>query len=100
VAFYIKGGKKMQEIWGSFAYFIIVNIIGFVLMGVDKRRAQNREYRISENTLWFWAIIGGGTGAFLGMRHFRHKTKHASFKWGLPFLMVVQIGLLITNLIR
>ncbi|MFJ7829090.1 DUF1294 domain-containing protein [Peribacillus sp. NPDC097264] len=90
----------MEAIWFVLAYFIMVNIIGFVLMGIDKKKAWKREYRISEKTLWTWAIIGGGTGAFMGMRHFRHKTKHFTFKWGLPALMVIQIVLLLTNIIR
>jgi len=65
-------------------------------MGIDKKKARNGEYRISERTLWIVAVIGGGTGAYLGMKQFRHKTKHASFKWGLPVLMVIQLGLLVT----
>lgn len=90
----------MEAIWIVPAYFIIVNIISFSLMGIDKKRARKGEYRISEKTLWTWSIIGGGTGAFMGMRHFRHKTKHFTFKWGLPALMVIQIVLLITTTIR
>ncbi|MFJ7637510.1 DUF1294 domain-containing protein [Peribacillus sp. NPDC097206] len=90
----------METIWFVLVYFIMVNIIGFVLMGIDKKKARKREYRISEKTLWTWAIIGGGTGTFMGMRHFRHKTKHFTFKWGLPALMVIQIVLLLTNIIR
>jgi len=65
-------------------------------MGIDKKKARNGEYRISERTLWTVAVIGGGTGAYLGMKQFRHKTKHTSFKWGLPVLMVIQLGLLVT----
>ena len=79
-------------------YFLLVNLIAFCLMGTDKKRAQRGEYRIAEKILWFWAVIGGGTGAFLGMRHFRHKTRHTSFKWGLPILMVLQAGWLAANL--
>ncbi|WP_057911474.1 DUF1294 domain-containing protein [Peribacillus muralis] len=90
----------MQGVWFIVAYIIITNIIGFAIMGIDKRKARNREYRIAEKTLWFWAVIGGGTGAFLGMKHFRHKTKHAAFKWGLPLLMILQIALLIKIFIQ
>ncbi|CAH0244098.1 hypothetical protein SRABI80_02823 [Peribacillus frigoritolerans] len=90
----------MQGVWFVAAYMIITNIIGFALMGIDKRKARNGEYRISEKTLWFWAVIGGGTGSFLGMKQFRHKTKHAAFKWGLPILMILQIGLLIKVFIQ
>lgn len=76
-------------------YMIFINILAFTIMGIDKKKARNGEYRISERTLWIVAVIGGGTGAYLGMKQFRHKTKHASFKWGLPVLMVIQLGLLV-----
>lgn len=75
-------------------YFIIINMIAFVTMGVDKKRAQKHEYRISEKTLWTLAIIGGGTGAFLGMIQFRHKTKHLNFRFGFLILMMIQLVLL------
>ncbi|USK87401.1 DUF1294 domain-containing protein [Peribacillus asahii] len=77
-------------------YMIFINILAFTIMGIDKKKARNGEYRISERTLWIVAVIGGGTGAYLGMKQFRHKTKHASFKWGFPVLMVIQLGLLVT----
>ncbi|WP_425454265.1 DUF1294 domain-containing protein [Peribacillus asahii] len=77
-------------------YMIFINILAFTIMGIDKKKARNGEYRISERTLWTVAVIGGGTGAYLGMKQFRHKTKHTSFKWGLPVLMVIQLGLLVT----
>lgn len=75
-------------------YFILINIIAFVTMGVDKKRARKHEYRISEKTLWTLAIIGGGTGAFLGMMRFRHKTKHPTFRIGFPIIMMIQLVLL------
>ncbi|MFB5282291.1 DUF1294 domain-containing protein [Peribacillus sp. Hz7] len=79
----------------TIVYMIFINILAFTIMGIDKKKARNGEYRISERTLWIVAVIGGGTGAYLGMKQFRHKTKHASFKWGLPVLMVIQLGLLV-----
>ena len=72
-----------------------MNIIAFVTMGVDKKRARKHEYRISEKTLWTLAIIGGGTGAFLGMIQFRHKTKHPTFRIGFSILMIIQLVLLV-----
>ena len=80
----------------TMVYMILINILAFTIMGIDKKKARNGEYRISERALWIVAVIGGGTGAYLGMKQFRHKTKHASFKWGLPVLMVIQLGLLVT----
>jgi len=76
---------------------VIINVIGFTLMGIDKRRAIQRQRRISEKTLFTCAICFGSFGVFLGMEQFRHKTKHLTFKLGIPCLMIIQF-LLILNL--
>lgn len=72
-------------------YWIIVNLTGFVMMFVDKKRAIRKEYRISEKTLFFVAFIGGSLGTTLGMEMFRHKTKHWYFKWGMPMIFIIQL---------
>ena len=71
-------------------YWIIVNLIGFVVMGADKKRAMRGAWRISEASLFCIALIGGALGCTLGMRYFRHKTKHWYFKYGMPAIFVVQ----------
>lgn len=72
-------------------YLIIINIIGFVLFGIDKKRAIENKYRIPEATLLGVAIIGGSIGSILGMRIFHHKTLHKKFSVGLPVILVLQI---------
>ncbi len=82
-------------------YYIIINLIGFIIMGVDKRKAIRNAYRIPEASLFFVALIGGALGTTLGMNHFRHKTKHWYFVVGMPlifFLQLAVIGLLYTKL--
>ena len=79
-------------------YFIIMNLIGFALMGIDKYRAKKRSFRIPEATLFIVAIIGGSIGSLLGMYAFRHKTRHRSFVYGMPFILLVQLALLIAFL--
>lgn len=74
-----------------FGYLLIVNVIGFVLMFVDKKRAQNNQWRIKEATLFLSAAIGGSIGSMLGMKVFRHKTKHWSFLIGMPAIFIVQV---------
>ena len=74
-------------------YFIAVNFIGFVLMGIDKRKAIRNAFRIPEATLFSVAIVGGSVGSILGMLLFRHKTKHWSFKIGLPAILLVHLAL-------
>ena len=72
-------------------YFIIMNLIGFALMGIDKYRAKKRSFRIPEATLFIVAIIGGSIGSIIGMYAFRHKTRHWYFVYGMPFILLVQI---------
>lgn len=74
-------------------YLTAVNIVGFVCMGVDKRRAVENEWRISEATLFTIAILGGAPGCIVGMYTFRHKTKHIKFTVGMPLVIIVQIAI-------
>lgn len=77
------------------AFLILINIISFITFGIDKYKAVHQKWRIRENTLFFLAIIGGGLGAFLGMYVFHHKTKHPRFKYGIPFILIIWIILII-----
>ena len=61
-------------------YFSVINLIGFTIMGVDKKRAVRGAWRISEASLFLTALLGGALGCTLGMKHFCHKTKHWYFK--------------------
>ena len=71
-------------------YLFIINIIGFALMGIDKKRAVRGAWRISEASLFLIAFLGGALGCTLGMRRFRHKTKHWYFKYGMPAIFAAQ----------
>ncbi|MBN8191727.1 DUF1294 domain-containing protein [Bacillus sp. NTK074B] len=81
--------------WILYLYAIIINIIGFTVMGRDKRKAQRHEYRISERVLWQVAILGGSVGAYIGMKVYRHKTKHKQFAIGFPLLVMLHCVLFI-----
>ena len=61
-------------------YLLLINIVAFILYGVDKRRAVRNEYRIREGVLLWMARLGGGIGSWLGIKAFRHKTKHTRFR--------------------
>lgn len=84
--------KELCQLLGL--YLVAVNLAAFVLMGADKRRAKRGAWRISERALFLPALLGGALGGTLGMRVFRHKTKHWYFRWGLPLLLILQAGLL------
>lgn len=70
---------------------IVMNVLAFALMGIDKHRAKAGKWRIKEATLFLVTGLFGGLGGTLGMFAFRHKTKHWYFKIGFPALLVVQI---------
>ena len=57
-------------------YLVMINVLSFFIMGLDKVKAKKQRYRISENTLLFIALIGGSLGSYLAMYCFHHKTKH------------------------
>lgn len=76
-------------------YYILINVLSFFVMGNDKKRAKHKEWRIKEMTLWWLAIAGGALGGFIGMRVYRHKIKHPSFKLGFPSIAAVQLFLFI-----
>ena len=72
-------------------YLVGINLAGFIIMGVDKKRAIRGAWHISEASLFFTALLGGSLGCILGMQHFRHKTKHWYFKYGMPAILVAQV---------
>ena len=72
-------------------YWIVINMIGFAIMGIDKKRAIRGAFRISEASLFLTALLGGALGCTLGMNHFRHKTRHWYFKYGMPAIFVGQV---------
>ncbi|WP_244094293.1 DUF1294 domain-containing protein [Jeotgalibacillus salarius] len=76
-------------------YYFILSVVGFISMKIDKKRARNDEYRISEKTLWVIALLGGALGSWAGMNVFRHKTKHLTFRVGMPVLVILHSALII-----
>lgn len=76
------------------AYLVIVNFLGFAVMGIDKKRAIRGAWRISEASLFLTALVGGSLGCTLGMHYFHHKTKHWYFRYGMPAIFLVQAFLL------
>ncbi|UUV23339.1 MULTISPECIES: DUF1294 domain-containing protein [Lysinibacillus] len=77
------------------AYMSIVSIVLLILMGMDKSRPKNHEWRIAERTLFTLAIAGGAVGGVLGMYLFRHKTRHNHFAFGFPLLAAIQIFIIV-----
>ena len=75
-------------------YLIVINVVTFLVYGIDKWKAKQSKWRIPEATLLLLAIIGGSVGAWLGMKTWHHKTMHKKFKYGLPLILLAQIALI------
>ena len=67
-------------------YLVIINVLGFLIMGLDKAKAKKQKYRISENTLLFVALMGGSLGSYLGMYCFHHETCEILYRYAVDFI--------------
>lgn len=83
-----------------FAYIIVINVIAFILYGIDKERAIKRRWRVSEKTLLGAAMLGGSLGAILGMYGFHHKTKHWRFRILVPLFLLLHIVIILWMLFK
>lgn len=72
-------------------YFILINVIGFLIMYVDKQKAKKGKWRIQEKTLFIVTALGGGIGTIAGMKVFRHKTQKVAFVIGFPLITILEI---------
>ena len=72
-------------------YLIAINVITFLVYGIDKWKAKRSKWRIPEATLLGLAVIGGSIGVWLGMKVWHHKTMHKKFKFGLPVIIIIQL---------
>ncbi len=94
-------GELLTTPAGALAVWLIaINLVTFAVYGADKRRALRGAWRVPEKTLFLLPLLGGSVGALLGMRVFRHKTKHWYFVWGVPAILLAQLALAVWLLCR
>lgn len=85
---------NFQEIFTTqniLLYLLAINIFGFFIMWLDKRKARKGAWRIPEKTLFMVTALGGGIGTIAGMYTFRHKTQKLNFVIGFPFITILEI---------
>lgn len=70
-------------------WFLFINTVAYLVMSDDKKRARQRRDRVPEKTLFLLAALGGALGVLLAMNAKRHKTKHMSFRVGIPLLLLL-----------
>ena len=75
-------------------YIVVINLVSFMMFGIDKYKARRGQWRISEATLLAVAAIGGSMGAWMGMKVWHHKTLHSKFRYGVPIILLVHIALM------
>mgnify|MGYP004475747631 FL=1 len=83
--------NKIFTMQNMIIYFIVINIIGFFIMWLDKRKAIKGSWRIPEKTLFIITALGGGIGTIAGMYTFRHKTQKIQFVIGFPVITILEI---------
>ena len=81
-------------------YLIIINLIGVLIMYIDKRKAKYGRWRIPEKTLLTVALLGGTVGTLIGMYWFRHKTQKLKFVLGFPTILISEIVIITYFLLK
>lgn len=81
-------------------YVIAINIVTFLMYGLDKQKARMNRWRIPEKVLMWAAVFGGSLGAYLGMKMFSHKTKKAKFYIGIPVIFIGQVILCVFLILK
>lgn len=76
-------------------YFVTINLLTFLIMYIDKKKAKKGKWRIKESTLFILVLLGGGIGGIAGMYIFRHKTKKMRFVIGFPAILIFEIFVII-----
>ncbi len=94
---FIKNMDLVQKYF--WLYLIVINCVGYLIMGIDKYKAKKGHWRTPEKTLMTIALIGGSLGTTLGMYMFRHKTKKTRFSAGFPVILIFQICLIVYTIV-
>ena len=87
-----EGDNSLRIVIG---YILVMNILGVLVMAVDKRKAVKKKWRIPEKQLFLVSLLGGSIGTLTGMYLFRHKTKHWYFVVGMPLILIIQVAIVV-----
>ena len=75
-------------------YLLAINVVAFIMYGIDKYKTKKAKWRIPEATLLLRDVLGGSIGAWMGMKVWHHKTMHKKFKYAIPAILLIQIALM------
>lgn len=94
------GLNEILTVQNVILYLLLINLIGFITMFLDKKKAEKGKWRTPEKTIFLITLLGGGIGTISGMYTFRHKTKKLKFTLGLPAIFIAEVILLIIYLVK
>ena len=86
--------KELNLLHIVLIYLAVINVVTFIMYGVDKWKAKKSKWRIRETALLTLAVLGGSIGAWLGMIVWHHKTQHKKFKYGIPAIIIIQLAII------
>ncbi len=86
MVWFVAGDLRVLLVW-----LAALNLVTFLVFGLDKWKAKGNRRRIPEKTLFLLSFLGGSIGALAGMKVWRHKTLHKSFRFGIPAILAVQV---------
>jgi uncharacterized membrane protein YsdA (DUF1294 family)/cold shock CspA family protein len=69
----------------------VMSVLTFCLYATDKSRAQQKEWRVPENTLHFCELMGGWLGGYIAQQKLRHKTRKTSYQVVFWFITSIHI---------
>ncbi len=81
-------------------YLGVINLLTFIIFGIDKFKAKKNYYRISEKGLFLLCFLGGGVGGLIGMSLFKHKIRKWYFNLLVPISIITTIYLYYLALIK
>ena len=96
----LKSAGLTNYIFYFVIYLIVINLIGVLIMYIDKRKAMYGRWRIPEKTLIIVALLGGSIGCMFGMKFFRHKTQKIKFVLGYPTIFIAELIIIIYFLVK
>lgn len=75
--------------------YAAVSLATYLLYAMDKSAAQHNQWRIQENSLHLFALLGGWPGALVAQQHLRHKSVKAPFRFIFWITVLLNLVLLI-----
>lgn len=75
----------------AIVYLLAMNVLSFVCLRSDKKRANFSRYKIGTRTFYILSLLGGALGVLIGMYHYRYLIDKPLFRYGVPGILALHI---------